>query len=493
MKRLIPAALSAMALATAALVGSASADYVVYYLPKSGKGLILEGKAHKGNGTWTVMHRYGEMVFENTDVDVYPVPKPVIKIHADMKAAQKNGDCDALLALSAKAIRSGEPEYFMKAMNEIQKIDAEHKPSAVGRRIRERLRSEIPVTDAEEKAIRNIVKEGDMKVLRSEHFIMLTDVTKRSKGSRESRAHERLKLMENVYIGFMGLFASRGVELVTPRERMMTVYYADRKDFRSMASSLHHNVEGLLGFFQPDINCSFFFDFESDDGAQFISGLAKDIKDLLKEKQREGIWNVKKLARASRMFDVMAEVYRERQDVEVVTHEATHQIAANSKLFPRDVYVPRWVHEGLACYFEAPRDVAWSGVGTVADDRLDQYAGMKDDKEHCHVDFIMSDKTFKLAANTETMAAAYGPSWALVHFLLERHFEKTMKYFRLLGSIPKKRVLSGDEYSKLFDSVFPKSEREKLNSQWHAYMDTLKTDFEIVVGKSKRRAGGNDD
>ena len=45
---------------------------------------------------------------------------------------------------------------------------------------------------------------------------------------------------------------------------------------------------------------------------------------------------------------MLVAISRENADIEVVSHEATHQMAGNTGLMPRNVITPTWVAEGIA-------------------------------------------------------------------------------------------------------------------------------------------------
>ena len=76
----------------------------------------------------------------------------------------------------------------------------------------------------------------------------------------------------------------------------------------------------------------------------------------------------------------MIDLERENSDIEVVSHETTHQMAGNTGLLPRHVQVPRWVHEGLATYFETPNGASWGAIGAVNDSRLKLYRVLASDE-----------------------------------------------------------------------------------------------------------------
>ena len=179
-------------------------------------------------------------------------------------------------------------------------------------------------------------------------------------------------------------------------------------------------------------------------------------------------------------IELLVGIERENLDIEVVSHEATHQMAGNTGLFPRDVVVPSWVHEGLATYFETPDDAAWSGIGAVNKDRLDLYRVLERDRVHSNIDFIVGDQIFDMAATIRGTLHGYGQAWALTHFLMERHFREFITFYRRIGEMPPDVLISPQVLTELFSESFG-TDRRSLDSEWRAYMRTLKTDLELIL------------
>lgn len=76
----------------------------------------------------------------------------------------------------------------------------------------------------------------------------------------------------------------------------------------------------------------------------------------------------------------------------------------------------------------------------------------------------------------------YGQAWALTHFLIERHFDQLMTYYRRLGDLPPDLVFNPEVLRLVFDEVFG-SDREALDAEWRAYMRSLKTNVDEILGE----------
>ncbi|HQU45121.1 MAG TPA: DUF1570 domain-containing protein, partial [Pirellulales bacterium] len=189
----------------------------------------------------------------------------------------------------------------------------------------------------------------------------------------------------------------------------------------------------------------------------------------------------KNIVRLANTIELLIDIDQESQDIEVVSHEATHQMASNTGLFPHQVRVPKWVHEGLAAYFESPNDGAWSGIGAVNELRLKYYRALEPDREHSNLNFIVGDQIFDYARSLGAMLHGYGQAWALTHFLVEKHFDDLMRFYKALGELPPDIDFTPDVLNPLFDRAFG-ADRGGLDQEWRSYMRSLKTDVEEVLG-----------
>src|SRR5207247_10006015 len=122
--------------------------------------------------------------------------------------------------------------------------------------------------------------------------------------------------------------------------------------------------------------------------------LDQRMQDLKKQAEQRRASNLGDIVNLAKSIRLLVTIEQQSQDVEVVSHEATHQLAANTGLLPRYVAIPSEVHESLATYFESPDDASWAGFGAVNETRLKYYNVYADVKEISNIDFIVGNQLF---------------------------------------------------------------------------------------------------
>jgi hypothetical protein len=285
-----------------------------------------------------------------------------------------------------------------------------------------------------------------------------------------------------VYESFLLTFYSHGVDLEIPKQRLQVVLFNNYADYKDFSTRLSSELVNASGFYLPVQNISFFFDHASSESFQELNKLAKALKGISQQAVKGKARGAKDIVRLANTIDLLIEIKRESNDITVVSHEATHQMASNTGLFPHHVRVPSWVHEGLAAYFESPNDGAWSGIGAVNKERIMYYRALEPDRVHSSLDFIVGDQIFDYARSLGATLHGYGQAWALTHFLIEKHFDELMRFYKALGELPPDINFTPEVLNALFDRTFG-SDRASLEQEWRSYMRTLKTDIEEVLNK----------
>ncbi len=411
----------------------------------------------------------------------YNVPTLAEQFERRLGKASMAGDAEGTFQAAVWALKHGMIDKYYKAVEATLAIDSNHAESKRALDLKAKMAQ--PLTDPPnlEKDLRALGPRKEMQVARSAHFILLYDTpAKAPEGRKKPRHEERLALLEQVYESFLLMFFSRGVELEVPKERMKVILFDQHSDYLTFSKSLSPTLTSAAGFFIPSKNISVFFDHSTNEQFKQLRTISERFLAQGKEAQRVRSPAARDLNRLGNALDVLFRMSQENEDISTVSHEATHQMAGNTGLFPLGVRVPSWVHEGLATYFECPAEATWSGIGAVNEQRIDWYRELAArSPKHSNIDFIVSDEIFSLAASHGATLHAYGQTWALTHFLLEKRFAEVFAYYRSLGELPRDLPLNPEFLKDLFNRVF-KENRKDLDQEWRLYMSSLKTDLEMV-------------
>ncbi len=119
------------------------------------------------------------------------------------------------------AIENGLTMEVAAELRALHAMDPKHGPTARMVALMDRL--DLPCEDPELAAFRGALGI-ETRVVRGPHVILLHQ-------HPEAEAIERVALLERVLTGFHILFAAQGIELRVPRHRLVSAWFADRKDY----------------------------------------------------------------------------------------------------------------------------------------------------------------------------------------------------------------------------------------------------------------------
>lgn len=465
--------------------GTARADIVFYQLPGGRSTLVLQGSAKvNAGGSVTFTHpKLGTMYFDIKDPGTSIKKVPTVQEQFNKQLGRAGADADKRYEAAQWALRHGLLQSFYSTVDKTLEANPNHARANMVKKLKVRMDEPIPDSAAQEKELRDMVGRPDMKVKTSKHFILLHDTPDKAAPNRKiPRADERLQLLEQVYESFLLRFYASGVELEIPKERLKVVLFAEHKDYLFYATKLDPGLSSAAGFWTSTTNASVFYDNGTTEDFKELLELSEELQKDKAEAVRTRAPNAADIKRVADTLQFIVNLERENLDIEVVSHETTHQMAGNTGLLPRDVYIPSWVHEGLATYFETPEGANWGGIGAVNSDRLKRYRALEPDTEHSNIDFIVGDQIFDYAGSHSSTLHGYGQAWALTHFLMERHFEEFIAFYRRLGEMPADVKLSQETLTTVFNDCV-KKDRRALDTEWRSYMRGLKTDLEIILNE----------
>jgi Protein of unknown function (DUF1570) len=463
------------------LTDRSAADVIFYRLPTSSSGVVmLEGTTTVNpGGTVTFVHpRFGKIHFDLESTEIRKAPTTSAQFSRVLGRA--GADADKRMEAAQWALRHGLLPQFYNAIDKVLEANPQHLRATLVKQLKAKMDVSLADSSKQEQELRKLVNLSGMKIKTSKHFLLMHDTPERLTRGQLTRADERLQLLETVYECFLLRFYAYGVALEVPKDRLKVVLFNDYQQFRLFADKQSPALASASGFWDGETNTSVFFDHGTNDEFKLL----KKISDLLQTSKEEAVRtrapNAANVVRTADTLRMLVEIEREDSDIEVVSHETTHQMAGNTGLLPRHVRIPTWVHEGLATYFETPDGASWGGIGAVNASRLSLYRGLEFDRLHSNIGFIVGDEIFDFARTTSGTLHGYGQSWALTHFLMEKHFDKFMTFYRRLGELPPDTFLSSEVINQLFDESI-ELDRGLLDNQWRLYMRSLKTDVELIL------------
>lgn len=472
---------------------AARADIVVYTVPQTGITVTLEGtmKVIAVPGGEPLISftspATGTLKLQLSEVsDRIECPTTAQKFNKMFNKAKK--DAPALMEASEWALKRGLLKEFRECVKQAHTLDPANEEAKRLADLIEKIDNiDLGESTEQENILRNKIGAlKNMEIRKSKHFILYHNTNKAGKDAKKDakkgdRAARRLDLLEKVYESFLFKFYSKGVNLEIPKERLMVVLFDDEKQFRNYSEMLSPSLSMAAGFWSHIDNIAVFYDHggtEDFKALQQLNRALQEQKETVLRGARQGDKYVAAadIVRRAEALDKLFNMWQENEDITVVSHECTHQMAGNTGLLPRHVMVPSWVHEGLATYFECPKDATWSGIGAVNEDRLEWYQALaRNQKEYSSLEWIVSDQIFDLTTNHAGKLHAYGQAWALTHFMLEQHPQEMLAFYNKLGKLPPDVVFSPETLHKTFDETV-KIDRDKLTREWRDYMDELKTD-----------------
>ncbi|MEQ1828313.1 MAG: DUF1570 domain-containing protein [Pirellula sp.] len=452
-------------------------DFVLYTIPGSDRTIVLEGKTKVipgGNVEFT--HRnFGSVVFSLADAVVVKAParnEHVRKLRTD---AIKSLSAERFLEAAREALRCGLLKECRECCDDASRIDPNHKIVQAIVEARNRIAKPIGDPKDSEARMRESTGLAKLRTAVSPHYIMLHDTANiRSGKDRHTRAESRLELLETIFESYFLKFALHGVQLETPNQRLMVILFSEEQSFQRYSAAVDTRLAYAGGYWSPKDNISVFYDQGT---TPSMKRMTETVDDLKKRKlQLRGTALSQEVALLSNAIELITKVAKEESDIEVVSHEAAHQLAGNSGIMPRDRITSRWAHEGLASFFETPSGAVWGGVGAVNQSRLMDHRIVTRDRSRTGIESIVSDRLFLEAKNQLEAVEAYGQAWALTYFLMNTRFEALMAYYKATNALPDDA--NGEVRLRAFQSVF--GETRLLEPSFLEYMGKLKTNLERI-------------
>jgi hypothetical protein len=241
---------------------------------------------------------------------------------------------------------------------------------------------------------------------------------------------------EELFRSFVHYFSVRGMRPADPRFPLVAVVFPSQRDFTQYVQQTEGTAPapGIVGYYSSQTNRVMLYD--------VTQGQSADPN-----------W---------------------QQNASTIIHEATHQMAFNTRIHNRVAVPPRWAGEGLAMLFEAPG--VWNARQyPLAKDRINQgrlsqfreYAAGPRPAESLPLFIQDSERVFAAAPRV-----AYCEAWALTFFLSETEPTKYLQYLARTAAREPLRDYSPTERLQEFTDVFG-TDLKMLEARFLRFMQQL--------------------
>jgi len=463
---------------------TASADFVLYTVPGTTLTFLLDGDVTVNPGaTVSLRHPRGKLHFSLRDCEIIKT-KDNQQLHAiKLLQTRRSGTADDYLKLALWCVENGMIRKADEALGEAWKVDPKHPKVRLMAQLAKYRRGTVPGNEQVEKEMRDFVGIDRMKFVRSRHFALLHDTSdEKDEHRRQTIAEHRLELLEKVYESFFMKYALEGVPLKIPRKPLRVVLFDEHANYLNFVRRIDPALKMAAGFYATKENIAIFYRQKTDEAFRGADELVAELQELRDRVRRDRVFGAGEIIRFAKTLELLIDISGENQEIEVVTHEATHQLAANSGLLHREKFQLRWAHEGLASYFESPKEATWAGIGAVNESRLEYYRILERDPQHSTIEFVVTDKIFDYAGSHFAVQAAYGQAWALTHFLMDKHLPELVEFYEKMA-VDNFETSRDEAWQQKTMATFREcfGDLTKLENEWRRYMRQLKTDLELVA------------
>jgi Protein of unknown function (DUF1570) len=393
----------------------------------------------------------GPKTFPRADfATIVPGHRPLDEWRTRRDAALKEGNAEARFAAAWWALENGLTDEAIASLEELRPIAST--PGPATRAIAAIDRLSPPCPDPDLNPLRMRLRPLRFRESRGPHVVLFHQ-------HGEAEALERLDVIERVVKSFHIAFAAQGVELPGPGRRLVSMYFADRRDYVDFLRRVDGDAfADTQGYYHPVLRAVFAFDARSSD-EQRTGRRAIANRKLAGESESE-------LARRSLLLDLDWRT----TDLGILAHETVHQLTSEGGLAPRFDDFPTWLHEGLAAQFEVVRGGRWAGFGRVNDRRLPDWRSIKPAPR---LTPLLRDAGFGRGYRRDL----YAESWALVYFLRKAHPREFLAFLDLLRTPTTESTVRPDRAFEAFRSAFG-GDLAGLESEWRRFLADLKTPLE---------------
>lgn len=381
------------------------------------------------------------------------------------------------------ALENGLTAQAEAMLRDAFQADPTHQPT--GRLVALLNRLDRPCGEPDLSSIRAAL-QGRFEVSESPHVVLLHQHS-------AAEAQERLDVIERVVRTYYLVLCAQGFELTLPRERLVSVWFAERRDYLDYLHAEHADAfQSTTGYFHPTRNIVLAYDARSTDAQRAArSGLDARRRELAETRDRlpprgrfklsiggkaevvnhtEAIERLAALEREVRRQQLLLDLDRRTIDLGTAAHETVHELVACSGFAPRHADFPLWLQEGFAAQFEVIRGGRWAGFSRAHDARLPDWRKIQPPPRLAR---LVRDTDFGRGYHP----GLYAEAWALVYHLRTNRPRDFVTFLDRLRAPDDALTIDPDRTMTAFRAAFG-SDLASLEASWHRFLSEVRTPLE---------------
>jgi hypothetical protein len=489
------------------LIAPVNADFVVFKVPTTELSFVLQGKS-------TTIKSQPLMTFVSVTKQTFELPKgagtevisvPLLKEIASKKLSSAKTNEEELLAATVWALDHGQIPEFHRGLEQLLASNASHPFGTHAKQLKEELAKPIPEDPEAEAALLKLPGGGDGKIVKSAHFIALVPPVVVEKGAvKRKKPEARLEQFEHLLEIFVMKCAERGLPVHAPQARMHVALVAGALSAND--TGLRTKARDATIHWSPSQNVLFLNDGAKIGALNGLKKLQEKVSELVtqpssRRNQQGGQpggaapgagmapggagggmemlnqLSTTQLQKLETSLNALMAIGVENFELESISRETAYYFTSSCGVF--SATAPVWLRDGLATYFELPADLGWVKVGDVGHVRQSWYLAGLQDPDRISLSDIVCGHCYEPPMSPNDAMRATTQSWALVHFLLERHPEGITKFVAGLRSLPPDLQVPEEVTMGIFDDAFG-GERTKLDESWREHVVALKPAYRAL-------------
>ncbi len=380
------------------------------------------------------------------------------------------------VTLSSSALGSGDPD------SSSQKDEKKSKKSRKPKKSSKSSSDDIEMKDvpADEKLEKKLIAElpesmrEGFKVKRTLHYSILYDTS-------EEDVAVFGHAIERTYRSCVRFCQKLDIDVHQPEEKMVSYFFNEFKDYSSFGGKVQGGSElspNLLGFYMPDTNFTYFYNFRNTPAFKSARDQAESELARLGEQARSTKDSTQRRNLARQMDRARFVINRSKSfgggvTEETLQHEVAHQVLFNigfhNKKNPGAN--PRWFAEGMAQLFEPVSTDKGGNMGIVNKDKAEAFQNLVQiDRLYPLKDFIKDIRPF---VSGNVGGISYPQSWGLAHYITRTKRKELRKFVQIILKRSKSYKSSPEDEIATFEECFGKIDR-KWERRWKSWMKNVR-------------------